>query len=586
MGQTLLLTMLFLPLAAAVVIFLLGSANARLIKQIALLASFVTFLLAATICIQYRPAGSSGRDAATVNAPFQPDPQFSIDQSWLTFQTDGPTDKPVEIRFHIGLDGLSLWLVGLTALLMIPSVLISWDSITDAPAGFYGLLLILETGMLGVFCAYDLILFYIFFEFTLLPLFFIIGIWGGPQKRYAARKFFIYTLAGSLLSLVALIGLIFARAGLDHNTISFSILDLVRNTMENGSIDYGLQKWLFLGLFIGFAIKVPLFPFHTWLPLAHTEAPTAGSVLLAGVLLKLGTYGFLRLCLPLLPEAWLQLGVPLICWLSVIGIIYGALCALAQDDIKKLVAYSSVSHLGFCMLGMFALNAEGLTGSVLQMVNHGLSTGMLFLIVGMVYDRYHTRSLKEMSGLGAQLKLITAFMVFACLSSAGLPGLNGFVGEFLCLAGIYEVHPLYAILGTTGVILGAWYLLTMLQKAFFGPLKEPGHDAHTPAALEPSAPLAEGTPLHHDSAHPEISGHRHHGHHEDAVPASSTPDLTPREAFILVPLAVFCLWIGFYPKPFIDRMTPEVTALAARFDQIRPAKPALPAQPAERHVGH
>ncbi|HQR44119.1 MAG TPA: NADH-quinone oxidoreductase subunit M, partial [Gemmatales bacterium] len=368
----------------------------------------------------------------------------------------------------------------------------------------YALLLVLESGMLGVFCAFDVILFYVFFEFTLLPLFFLIGIWGGPQKRYAARKFFIYTLTGSLLGLVALVGLILARSSLDNGAITFSIIDLVRNTFHNGSIEYGLQFWIFLGLFAGFAIKVPLFPFHTWLPLAHVEAPTAGSVLLAGVLLKLGTYGFLRLCLPLLPEACVQIGIPLVCWLSIIGIIYGALCALAQDDIKKLVAYSSVSHLGFCMLGLFALNAEGITGSVLQMINHGLSTGMLFLIVGMVYERYHSRSLKEMGGLASKLKLIGFFMVFAAMSSAGLPGLNGFVGEFLCLAGIWKVNPLYTVLAAIGVLLGAWYLLTMLQKAFFGPLKEPG---------QPPAPEEDDHGHSHDThGHDSHTAHESHDH--------------------------------------------------------------------------
>ncbi len=566
-GQNLLLVMLFLPRAAAIFVCLLGSSNAKLIKQISLGATVITFLAAVLICIQYVPSSTdapAGRGVSTDAAPFVPDPQFTIEKTWLTFDAGSTTEKSVEIKFHIGVDGLSLWLVALTALLLIPSVLISWDSIQENVAGYYALLLTLETGMLGVFVSFDIILFYVFFEFTLLPLFFLIGIWGGPQKRYAARKFFIYTLAGSLLGLVALVGLIFARAHLDGGAISFSILDLVRNTFNNGSIEYGLQWWIFLGLFIGFAIKVPLFPFHTWLPLAHVEAPTAGSVLLAGVLLKLGTYGFLRLCLPLLPQASVQLGVPLIAWLSIIGIIYGALCALAQDDIKKLVAYSSVSHLGFCMLGLFALNPEGISGSVLQMVNHGLSTGMLFLIVGMVYDRYHTRSLKEMSGLASKLKLISAFMVFACLSSAGLPGLNGFIGEFLCLAGIWKVNPLYAILGATGVLLGAWYLLTMLQKAFFGPLKEPGH-----------APAPEDD---HGHSH----SHDNHGHGHQGSHGSTVPDLTTREAAILIPLVFFCVWIGVYPKPFIDRMKPEVENLSKRFDSLPQNKHAPLALGAER----
>lgn len=571
MGQILLLLMLLVPLLTAVVVFFLGSANAGLVKRLTLGATIVTFVLSVLVCLRYQPSSMSdsarvpGRDIATADAPFKPDPQFTINESWLSFFPGSDGHPRVDIRFHIGIDGLSLWLMALTALLMIPSVLISWNTITDRPAGFYSLLLILESGMLGVFCSFDVILFYVFFEFTLLPLFFIIGIWGGPQKRYAARKFFIYTLAGSLLGLVALVGLILARANIDAGHISFSILDLVRNTFNNGSIDYKLQFWIFLGLFAGFAIKVPLFPFHTWLPLAHVEAPTAGSVLLAGVLLKLGTYGFLRLCLPLLPEATVQIGIPLVCSLSIIGIIYGSLCALAQDDIKKLVAYSSVAHLGFCMLGLFALNAEGITGAVLQMVNHGLSTGMLFLIVGMVYERYHSRSMKDMGGLASKLKLIGFFMVFACMSSAGLPGLNGFVGEFLCLAGIWKVNPTYTILASVGVLLGAWYLLTMLQKVFFGPLKEPG---------QPAAPEEDDHGHSHAAGHSHHDAHAAHGDHGHGV----ITDLNAREWCILLPLAFFCLWIGLYPKPFIDVMKPEATALGQRFEkplQDRPASTSI-----------
>jgi len=564
MGQALLLIMIFLPVFTAAVVFFLGSGNPGLVKRLSLGATLVTFALSVIICLNYHPsnmgdvAAIPGREFATAAQPFQPDPQFTINVPWLTFKAGTIDTSPVEIRFHLGLDGLSLWLMALTALLMIPSVLISWNAITDRVAGFYALLLTLESGMLGVFCSFDIILFYVFFEFTLLPLFFIIGIWGGPQKRYAARKFFIYTLAGSLLGLVALVGLILSRGSIDGGRITFSILDLVRNTAQNGSLDYGLQFWIFLGLFAGFAIKVPLFPFHTWLPLAHVEAPTAGSVLLAGVLLKLGTYGFLRLCLPLLPEATVQIGVPLISSLAIIGIIYGALCALAQDDIKKLVAYSSVSHLGYCMLGMFALNAVGITGSVLQMVNHGLSTGMLFLIVGMVYERYHSRSFKEMGGLASKLKVIGFFMVFACMSSAGLPGLNGFVGEFLCLAGIWKINPMYTVLAVLGVLLGAWYLLTLLQKAFFGPLKEPGK---------------EPEPEDDDHGHAQDAGHGHaEAHAADDHGHGVIKDMDFREWMILAPLAFFCLWLGVYPKPFIDVMKPEATALEARF--VEPLKAA------------
>jgi NADH-quinone oxidoreductase subunit M len=305
-----------------------------------------------------------------------------------------------------------------------------------------------------------------------------------------------------------------------------------------------LQTTLFLAVSAGFLIKVPVFPFHTWLPLAHVEAPTAGSIVLAGVLLKLGTYGFLRLCLPLFPVAAVTVGLPVIGLLSVIGIIYGSLCALAQSDIKKLVAYSSVAHLGFCMLGLFALNTEGITGSVLQMINHGLSTGALFIIVGMIYERYHTREMSELGGLATKLPRIGVSMVFISMSSIGLPGLNGFVGEFLSLAGMFKANPLYSALGTTGVILGAWYLLTAVQKVFFGKLREPHHGEHGD-----------------------------HGDHE-------IEDMNAREFLALFPLAALCLFIGVRPAPLIDIIRPDVELVVERIaDASAKAVPGAPAQP-------
>jgi NADH-quinone oxidoreductase subunit M len=310
--------------------------------------------------------------------------------------------------------------------------------------------------------------------------------------------------------------------------LTFSIPDLVQkvNDLVNRDDAVGLgyldvQRWIFLALMAGFAVKVPLVPVHTWLPLAHVEAPTAGSVLLAGVLLKIGAYGFLRLCLPLAPDASLSLGVGLIGTLAVIGIIYGAVCALAQSDIKKLVAYSSVSHLGFCMLGMFALNMTGLSGSLLQMINHGLSTGALFLLVGMLYDRYHTRQMDDYGGLAARLRLLACFMVFICLSSIGLPGLNGFVGEGLVFLGMYAFRPVYAILGTAGIVLGAWYLLQLLLRVFFGPVKEPAHEGHAPV-----------------------------------------PDLNFREVAALAPIAFFCLLIGVYPQPLLKTAERDLLVVA------------------------
>ena len=332
------------------------------------------------------------------------------------------------------------------------------------------------------------------------------------------------------LALLAVVVVCYHKSPGEHKTLTFAIPDLVRIVNENLALNapadrafwQGFQYWVFLAMFAGFAIKVPLFPMHTWLPLAHVEAPTAGSVLLAGVLLKMGTYGFMRLALPLAPDASLSIGLPLVGTLAVVGIIYGAFCALAQDDIKKLVAYSSVSHLGFCMLGMFALNAAGLTGSLLQMINHGLSTGGLFLIVGMLYERYHTRQIADYGGMGSKLKLLTFCMVFMSLSSIGLPGLNGFVGEALVFFGMFDVWPILAILGTAGILLGAWYLLTLLKSVFFGPLKEPEHEGH-------------GLIL----------------------------DLDRREIAALAPIMVLCLILGLYPQPVIDAAQQDIDIVAA-----------------------
>lgn len=446
---------------------------------------------------------------------------------------DPVKEQPGAIQFYVGLDGMNVWLIFLTAVLMVASVLISWTSINERVHEFHAWLLALGFGMTGVFLAFDIILFYVFFELTLVPLFFLIGIWGGPERRYAARKFFIYTLAGSVITFLGLLAVVivcYHRSS--PHTLTFSIPELVatfNGLLENAdrhaserAFYQSFQFWVFLAMMAGFAIKVPLFPVHTWLPLAHVEAPTAGSVLLAGVLLKMGTYGFLRLCLPLAPDASITVGVPVIGVLSVIGIIYGALCAGAQDDIKKLVAYSSVSHLGFCTLGMFALNSAGLTGSLMQMINHGLSTGALFLLVGMIYERYHTRLIDLYSGLGSKLKAITFCMVFISLSSIGLPGLNGFVGEALVFFGMFDLRPTLAILGTSGIILGAWYLMTMVRNVFFGTLKEPVHEGE---------------------------------HHE-------VGDITPREIATLAPIMALCLLIGIWPQPMLNSMKPDVDVVA------------------------
>ncbi|MFO1094833.1 MAG: NADH-quinone oxidoreductase subunit M [Planctomycetaceae bacterium] len=521
----LLLLTLAIPGATAALLMLLGgSVIGRTARWIALVGTTAALATSLMVLREYRTVASHSSELSGSHdldkggdSPVQP--RASIVHEW--FSSGPPTDqlaKPVRLQFILGLDGISVALIVLTTLLTVSCVLISWESIREREAEFYAALLILETGLIGVFAAFDLVLFYVFFEFTLIPLFFLIAIWGGPQRRFAAVKFFLYTLCGSLVTLLGLVGLVLhvAAEGL-ATPCSIPALAL---WLKMHPLDSSMQMLFFLALSAGFLIKVPVFPFHTWLPLAHVEAPTAGSVLLAGVLLKLGTYGFLRLCLPMFPTACLDVGLPMIGVLSVVGIIYGSLCALAQRDIKKLVAYSSVAHLGFCTLGLFAFNIEGLSGSVLQMINHGLSTGGLFLLVGMIYDRYHTRQLDDLGGLANRLPLIACGMVFISMSSIGLPGLNGFVGEVLSLMGMFARHKLYAVLGATGVVLGAWYLLTMLQHAFFGPLKEP----------------------HHGDEH--------------------VTDLNIRELLALGPIVAACLWIGLYPTPVLDLIRPDITAVA------------------------
>jgi NADH-quinone oxidoreductase subunit M len=533
----LLVCLLALPAVGAAVVALMGERSAGAVRWISLGTTLLCLLLAVVLAAGFADvrAGETETAAGTFRPELVPgaDPANRHVTTW-DFLNVGPGT----IQFYLGLDGLNVWLVVLTAVLMVPSVLVSWTSIKERVPEFFAWLLLLETGMLGVFLAFDIILFYVFFELTLVPLFFLIGIWGGPQRRHAARKFFIYTLTGSLITLLGLLGVVLAcyNNPVDpdgNHTLTFSIPQLVTQVnahLDPGAEDYAfwqtLQVAVFLALFAGFAIKVPLVPLHTWLPLAHVEAPTAGSVLLAGVLLKIGAYGFLRLCLPLAPDASLAVGVPLVGTLAVIGVIYGALCAYAQDDIKKLVAYSSVSHLGLCMLGIFALNPAGLSGGLLQMINHGLSTGALFLLVGMLYERYHTRIMSDYGGMGARVGLLSCFMVFICLSSVGLPGLNGFVSEVLVFMGIFDFESagvngmVLGVIASAGIILGAWYLLTMLQRVFFGPVKEPEHNGH------------------------------------------AVTDLNGRELAALVPIAVLCIALGVYPQPVLDSSRPDLNVVA------------------------
>jgi NADH-quinone oxidoreductase subunit M len=518
-----LIALMILPLGSAVLLMLFrDSAGQNTARWMALVGSVVTLCVAVTCVAKYQ-------DMVITEASQPVQPRVEWRHTWLTYtphvdSKTGLTPSPVELEFYLGADGISLSLIALTALLTFSAVLISWETIKERAAEFYICLLMLEACLIGVFLAFDLLLFYVFFEFTLIPMFFMIGLWGGAQRNHASIKFFLYTLVGSLITLVGLVALVLiaVKGGV---TTPFSIPALAAHFTAH-PIPIQTQVILFLTLSAGFMVKVPLFPFHTWLPLAHVEAPTAGSVMLAGVLLKLGSYGFLRICLPIYRQACEQVGLPLIATLSVIGIVYGSLCALSQRDIKKLVAYSSVAHLGFCMLGLFALNSEGVTGSVLQMINHGLSTGALFLLVGMVYDRYHTRQLDDLGGLASRIPLIAVAMVFTSMASIGLPGLNGFVGEFLSLAGMFQVPvvgPFYAVIGTSGVVLGAWYMLTMVQQGFFGPLREP-HEVHDPVG-----------------------------------------DMTPREACAFLPLAVMCVWIGVAPQPFIDLMKPDIQGIVAGY---------------------
>jgi len=461
-----------------------------------------------------------------------PEMQFVEAFSWI------PT---IGVTYLFGLDGISLWLVMLTTFLSVIGVICSWESITMRLKEYYIFLLLLETGMLGVFFALDFFLFYVFWEVMLVPMYFLIGVWGSDRRLYSAIKFFLYTLFGSVIMLLGILAVYYYH-GAQTGAYTFDVLRLMKVSYPSTplftllGVSFSFQDLVWLSFFMSFAIKVPMFPFHTWLPDAHTDAPTAGSVILAGVLLKMGTYGFIRFNLPMFPEATKHF-VPMIVTLSIIAIIYGAMVCMVQPDMKRLIAYSSVSHMGFITLGMFALNAQGIQGSIIQMVNHGLSTGALFLIVGMIYDRRHTRLISELGGLSKQMPVYATLFAIIMLSSMGLPGLNGFIGEFLILVGAFKVNYVWAAFAVSGIVLGAAYMLWLYQRTMFGALENPKN-----AALQ---------------------------------------DLSPREMTTLVPIVIMCFWIGLYPSPFLSRMEASVNFILARIHQGQAATAQPPPSPVE-----
>jgi len=493
MGILSLLT--FFPLVGVILLLAMRNSSDTTLKGVATGTSVVTFVLSLVVLGMYQ-AGEAGLQL--------------VDRFWW-IETWG-------IEYHMGIDGISILMVLLTTFIMMLAIPSSWTAITSQIRQYYIFMLLLEVGMIGVFLAQDLFLFYIFWEFTLVPMYFLIGIWGGQNRVYAAIKFFLYTMAGSLLMLLGILYM-----GITNGT--FSVPDLIAGRAAFADV----QNWLFIGFAIAFAIKVPIFPFHSWLPDAHTEAPTAGSVILAGVLLKMGTYGFIRFNLPLFPDASAHFA-PAIAVLAIIGIVYGAIVSFAQKDVKKLVAYSSISHLGFVMLGIFSLNNQGLQGAILQGVNHGISSGALFFIVGILYEQRHTREIKEYGGVWKAMPVFSALTLIVTLSSMGLPGLNGFVGEFTILLGSMGAESLgpnpwiYTAFATTGVILAAVYLLWMFQRVFMGPLDKPANE--------------------------------------------KLRDLNGRELAIMLSFLLLIIWIGVAPSGYFHLMDGTVSKLVADIGSV------------------
>jgi len=499
MSIPLLSTLIFFPILGGLSLLIVPRQQTGTIKIMALLVSLVELFLCLPIVLLF--------DKSTYVM------QFRETHPWIT---------TLNINYSLGIDGISVLFLLLTALIIVLSILVSWESISEKVQEFFVALLILEGAMIGVFCATDFFLFYIFWEAMLIPMFLIIGIWGGPNRIYATVKFFLYTLVGSLLMLVGII-LLYQNGGQ-----TFDILKLAGQ-----SYSLKLQLILFWAFFAAFAVKVPMWPVHTWLPDAHTEAPAAGSVILAGVLIKMGAYGFLRFSLPILPDATQQMMLPMII-LSVVAIVYGAVICLAQTDLKRLIAYSSVSHMGFVTLGLFALNQRGLEGGVLQMINHGVVTGALFLAIGMIYERTHTREIAAYGGLASTMPVFAGFFLLFTLAAVGLPGTNGFIGEFLILLGGFERQPWAAVIASSGLILGAWYMLWLYQRIFFNEVNEKMH-----GLLE----------------------------------------LNLREILTLAPMVLLIFWIGLYPNALLGFLHVSVGHLLDQVHGVGLAGPVVSSLP-------
>ena len=498
-GTELQLTLLLLiPGFGALVIAFVPSRKIHLLRGTSLFFTSITFLYSLLFFTHFDPGAETMQFVQTV--------------PWLDIGV-------LHIHYHVGIDGISLFLVILTTFLMPLAILASW-SIEEKVRPYMFFMLLLEVGMIGVFVSLDLILFYIFWEVTLIPMYFLIGVWGGKRRVYAAVKFFIYTMAGSLLMLAAILTLYFFNEAQNFNLVEIT----QRLSLNQIILPAPVELLLFLAFFLAFAVKVPLFPFHTWLPDAHVEAPTAASVILAGVLLKMGAYGLLRFCLPMFPRASAALA-PIISLLAIVGIIYGALVALVQTDVKKLVAYSSVSHMGFVVLGIFAFNLQSIEGATYQMLSHGLSTGALFLLVGMLYDRRHTHLIQDFGGLAHVMPRLAALFMVIILCSIGLPGLNGFVGEFLILQGTFLENAGRAAFAASGIVLSAIYMLWVYQRVFMGTVQN-----------DQNRTLA---------------------------------DLSVRETVILVPIVLLAVWMGLYPSTFLRKMDTSVQKVVDRIEQVR-----------------